>query len=45
VSDVLLIQNAKVEGSGTLGNLLQSNGLKIKSVFAKQEKLPKEDFL
>lgn len=42
--DVLLVQNAKIEGSGSLGPLLQSDGFKIKSVYAKQERLPEDDF-
>ena len=42
MSDVLLVQNTRIEGSGTLGDLLQADGFKINSVFAKEEALPSE---
>ena len=35
MSDVLLVQNTKVEGSGYLGELLQNDGFDITSVNAK----------
>lgn len=44
MSDVLLVQNTKVEGSGYLGDLLQNDGFDITSVNAKHEKLPDGDF-
>ncbi|NNL58106.1 MAG: type 1 glutamine amidotransferase [Nitrosopumilus sp.] len=44
MSDVLLIQNTKIEGSGYLGELLNDDGFKITSVDAKHEALPNNDF-
>jgi len=44
MSDVLLVQNTKVEGSGYLGELLEDDGFNITSVNAKHEKLPENDF-
>jgi GMP synthase-like glutamine amidotransferase len=44
MSDVLLVQNTKVEGSGYLGELLENDGFNITSVNAKHEKLPESDF-
>ena len=44
MSDVLLVQNTKVEGSGYLGELLENDGFQITSVNAKHEKLPENDF-
>ena len=44
MSDVLLIQNTKLEDSGYLGDLLKNDGFKITSVNAKHESLPKKDF-
>ena len=43
MSQVLIIQNTRIEGSGELGELLQSDGFKIKQVNAKTEKLPQND--
>ena len=43
MSDVLIIQNTRIEGSGILGNLLQNDGFKIKQVFAKQEAIHDND--
>ena len=43
MTDALIIQNTRIEGSGILGNLLQNDGFKIKQVFAKNEKLPQND--
>ena len=39
MSDVLVIQNTRIEGSGILGELLERDGFKISQVFAKNEKL------
>ena len=39
MSDVLLVQNTRVEGSGHLGDLLNDDGFGIASVNAKHEKL------
>lgn len=44
MSDVLLVQNTRIEGSGYLGDLLQKDGFKITSVNAKHEKLPDKNF-
>ncbi len=44
MSDVLLVQNTRIEGSGYLGELLQKDGFEIMSVNAKHEKLPDTDF-
>ncbi|MBT8242383.1 MAG: C26 family cysteine hydrolase domain-containing family [Nitrosopumilus sp.] len=44
MSDVLLVQNTRIEGSGYLGELLQQDGFEITSVNAKHEKLPDRDF-
>ncbi len=40
MTDVLVIQNTRIEGSGILGKLLENDGFNIKQVFAKNEKLP-----
>ena len=44
MTDVLVIQNSKSEGTGTLGNLLESDGFRLRTVYAKQEKIPTDDF-
>ena len=44
MSDVLLVQNTRIEGSGYLGELLIDDGFEITSVNAKHEKLPDKDF-
>ncbi len=44
MSDVLLVQNTRIEGSGYLGDLLKNDGFEIISVNAKNEELPKKDF-
>ncbi|KFM19594.1 GMP synthase glutamine-hydrolyzing protein [Marine Group I thaumarchaeote SCGC AAA799-P11] len=44
MSDVLLVQNTRIEGSGYLGELLKEDGFNITSVNAKHEKLPNKDF-
>lgn len=43
MSDVLLVQNTKIEGSGYLGDLLKKDGFDIHSVQAKHEKLPEKE--
>jgi GMP synthase-like glutamine amidotransferase len=45
MSDVLLIQNTTIEGSGYLGDLLKEDGFSIYSVNAKHEKLPEKEYL
>jgi len=44
MSDVLLVQNTKIEGSGYLGDLLKNDGFEITLVNAQHEQLPKKDF-
>ncbi len=44
MSRVLLIQNTRIEDSGFLGELLESDGFKIHSVYAKKENIPEDDF-
>ncbi len=44
MSDVLLVQNTRIEGSGYLGELLKKDGFEITSINAKHEKLPDKDF-
>jgi GMP synthase (glutamine-hydrolysing) len=44
MSGVLLIQNTRIEGSGYLGELLESDGFKIHPVYAKKESIPEDDY-
>ena len=44
MADVLVIQNSKIEGLGTLENLLQSDGFDIHTVYAKKEEIPNDSF-
>lgn len=44
MSDVLLVQNTRIEGSGHLGELLKEDGFEITSVNAKHEQLPEKKF-
>lgn len=44
MSKVLLIQNTRIEGSGFLGELLESDGFDIDSVYAKEQSLPEGDY-
>ncbi|MCV0409283.1 type 1 glutamine amidotransferase [Nitrosopumilus sp.] len=44
MSDVLLVQNTRIEGSGYLGELLKEDGFEITSVNAKHERLPEKKF-
>jgi GMP synthase-like glutamine amidotransferase len=44
VSDVLIIQNSRIEGSGYLGDLLKKDGFNINSIQAKHEKLPEKEY-
>jgi GMP synthase-like glutamine amidotransferase len=43
MSKVLVIKNAGQEGPGTVGDLLESDGFSLQTVFAKKEKLPPLD--
>ena len=44
MSDVLLVQNTRIEGSGYLGTLLEEDGFDIQSVIAKNEIIPEKEF-
>ena len=44
MSDVLLVQNTRIEGSGYLGELLSNDGFDITSINAKHEKIPDKKF-
>lgn len=44
MADVLVLQNSKIEGLGTLENLLESDGFQIRTVYAKKEKIPNDTF-
>jgi GMP synthase-like glutamine amidotransferase len=44
VSEVLVIQNTRIEGTGYLGELLTKDGFAIHSVNAKHEKLPEKNY-
>lgn len=41
--DVLVIQNARLEGPGTIGKLLESDGYSLQIISAKKERIPKLD--
>lgn len=44
MTKVLVLQNSKIESIGTLGNLLESDGFRLQTVYAKKEKIPTDDF-
>ena len=44
MSDVLLIQNTRIEGSGYLGELLSNDGFDVTSIYAKHEAIPEKKF-
>ena len=44
MTDVLLVQNTRIEGSGYLGDLLSDDGFDITSINAKHDQLPDEKF-
>ena len=44
MSEVLVVQNTRTEGSGYLGELLANDGFTIHSVNAKHEKLPEKKY-
>ena len=44
MTDVLSIQNTRIEGSGLLGTHLKNDGFNVESIYAKQERLPDDDF-
>ncbi|MEW6044258.1 MAG: type 1 glutamine amidotransferase [Thermoproteota archaeon] len=43
MSKVLVIKNAKLEGPGTVGELFESDGFSLQTIFAKKEKIPPLD--
>jgi GMP synthase-like glutamine amidotransferase len=43
--DILVVQNARLEGPGGLGKMLQSDGFGLDVVFAKKEKIPPLDHM
>ena len=43
MSKVLVIKNARLEGPGTIGDLFESDGFEMQTVFAKKEKIPALD--
>lgn len=43
MTDVLVVQNTRIEGSGILGKHLENDGFKIRQVYAKTDKLPQND--
>ena len=45
MSDVLIVQNTRIESPGYLANLLNDDGFELDIVNAKHERLPDEDFL
>ena len=44
MTDVLVLRNSKIEGPGILGNLLESDGFTIRTIYAKKEKIPTSVF-
>ncbi|HEY7368166.1 MAG TPA: gamma-glutamyl-gamma-aminobutyrate hydrolase family protein [Nitrosopumilaceae archaeon] len=44
MTKALVLQNSKIESIGTLGNLLESDGFRLQTVYAKKEKIPTDDF-
>ena len=44
MSDVLLVQNTRIEGSGYLGELLRNDGFDIHSVHAKHDNIPEKSY-
>ena len=44
MTEILVIQNAAIEGIGQLGKMLESDGYTLKTINAKQEKIPQKKF-
>ena len=44
MAEFLVIQNTRIEGIGTLGDLLKADGFNIKTILAKSEKIPDVDY-
>jgi len=45
MSDILVIQNSKIETLGNLQHLFESDGFKLQTILAAHEKIPQENFL
>ncbi|CAD6524767.1 hypothetical protein NMT12_60193 [metagenome] len=45
MSEVLVVHNTRIEGSGYLGELLNNDGFDITSVHAKHENIPEKKIL
>lgn len=44
MSEFLVIQNTRIEGIGTLGDLIRADGFRITTVLAKNEKIPEKKY-
>lgn len=44
MSEFLVIQNTRIEGIGTLGDLLKTDGFNTKTILAKNEKIPDANY-
>ena len=44
MTDVLILQNSKIEGPGVLGTLLESDGFSLQTIYTKKEKIPSDKF-
>jgi GMP synthase-like glutamine amidotransferase len=44
MTKALVLQNSKIESIGTLGNLLESDGFTLQTVYPKKEKIPTDNF-
>ncbi len=44
MTDVLILQNSKIEGPGVLGNLLESDGFTLRTIYTKEDKIPSDNF-
>ena len=44
MADVLVIQNSSAEGLGSLESLLVKDGFRLQTIFAKKEKIPKNEY-
>ena len=44
MSNVLLVQNTRIEGSGYLGDLLKNDGFEIESIHAKHVPIPEKNY-
>jgi len=44
MSDILVIQNSNLEGLGNLKHHFESDGFKLKTILATNEKIPQDNF-